>query len=1118
MPPAILLVLCIRILSVQPLRSDGNLIADPSFEITKPKDSAGRVFAKWEGWIFEGDCKFEVGLVAHSGKTSALLSCAAAGKIRINQPQELAPGRYRITAYLRGLDIATGQWNQTTEFMFNDKYMNLTKNGNFGWSRMTYVADLAAKTKTGPSFGLWAPGMLWIDDVSMTMVGNDVPVTPAPVIEKEESPIAPPGPLGPGVVHCPRCRYRNMPAWEKCYACGTRLATETKAAPAGPTVKPITSFESGNPFQPGEVTAAHATDGAKALRIDRGYTTMQAPQDWSGYDLLKIDTYTDSREPLPLTIEIHDSGTTDYWTRVNYNTVAPPGRATLVLPLKQIYVGEKSRPGRNLILNGITKLVFSIGDAPAPLFVDNLRLERDESGRKAFFDGLYAFDFGNGPLMDGFTAITPATLYNEGRGYGLRNAKIWRAFDVLEPDPLYEDFLSIEAGGLRVDVPNGKYRVFVNMDSPAGFWGEVQVYTERSVTAQGKTVVSEHQDLKSFLKKYFQFWDKDDLPAENVFDKYDRGHFSEKTFDVDVTNGHLDVDFQGQNWACSISAVVIFPVAKAAEGARFLQWVREKRRFYFDNAFKRVLHTATGDGLKPSAEDQRRGYVIFHRDYMRDLYYNDTPLRDEVGGSASGSAFAGQDEPVAIGVIPLKDLGVATVTASALSAPGGTIPASAIDVGYVSYRLSRVTLEGSVYAITPRYVMPRNRVAMPPGIAREFWMTVHTPAAAAAGVYAGHVTFTPQHGEAISMPIRFTVWKGSLDAVDIPAGPWGGRMGVPWMEGDPEAASIGAALTEKSLHLLRAAGFTMFSGVPYIPFHGFQGGKPVLDFAVADRQMATAREMGFLAVNTYGAGLQGLNLYGEDLDQMKAAGFQDYSVFVKAVFSAIEQHAKEKNWLPLYWNIGDEPSGDGLKGSIDNAAALRKAFPSGPPFFTIPTSLYGHAANEPHFVLAKTVHVANLNIHDEPGIRALLDQGGQWAFYNEGSRWTYGEYLYKAAREFHLKFRLAWHWNLVGGDPYYALDCREDDFAWANTNPEGQLVPSLEFVKISAGLTDYRYLITLARLAKEHAGTPPARAAEDLIARRMAAFRLGDRKREPRPEEWMAFRQAAAAAIVALRQ
>ena len=86
----------------------GNLIADPSFEMVKNRDQFGYVFAKWGGWNYEGDCSFEVGEAAHTGKTSALLACSSPGKIRIAQPQDLKPGRYRITAYIRGLDIGAG--------------------------------------------------------------------------------------------------------------------------------------------------------------------------------------------------------------------------------------------------------------------------------------------------------------------------------------------------------------------------------------------------------------------------------------------------------------------------------------------------------------------------------------------------------------------------------------------------------------------------------------------------------------------------------------------------------------------------------------------------------------------------------------------------------------------------------------------------------------------------------------------------------------------------------------------------------------------------------------------------------------------------------------------------
>ena len=100
-------------------------------------------------------------------------------------------------------------------------------------------------------------------------------------------------------------------------------------------------------------------------------------------------------------LRLTTSGRSDYWTRVNYGTLFPPGKSTLVLPLAQLYVGEKARPGRNLMLGGITRLVLSIGDKPhGPVYLDNIRLERDTETAGVLFDGLYAFDLGpsTGPL------------------------------------------------------------------------------------------------------------------------------------------------------------------------------------------------------------------------------------------------------------------------------------------------------------------------------------------------------------------------------------------------------------------------------------------------------------------------------------------------------------------------------------------------------------------------------------------------------------------------------------------------------------------------------------------------------------------------------------------------
>ncbi|HWH72130.1 MAG TPA: hypothetical protein VNT26_22395, partial [Candidatus Sulfotelmatobacter sp.] len=101
----------------------------------------------------------------------------------------------------------------------------------------------------------------------------------------------------------------------------------------------------------------------------------------------------------------------------------------------------------------------------------------------------------------------------------------------------------------------------------------------------------------------------------------------------------------------------------------------------------------------------------------------------------------------------------------------------------------------------------------------------------------------------------------------------------------------------------------------------------------------------------------------------------------------------------------------------------------------------------------------------------------------------------------------------------YALDCREDDYAWCNATPDGQLVPSIHFEQLRAGLNDYRHLLTLARLAKEKAGTPAAQAAEQLIATRLGAFKLGQREHDPLfgPADWQAQRRKVAEAIEALR-
>jgi len=784
---------------------------------------------------------------------------------------------------------------------------------------------------------------------------------------------------------------------------------------------------------------------------------------------------------------------------VNYTTVVPPGSSTLIIPTS-LYVGEKSRPGRPLMLGSITRMVFSVGEKPeTPLFVDNVRLERDTETAGVLFDGLWAFDVGpgSGPVMEGFALLDVSKRYSRGRGYGWKDARFWRTFDALQPEPLYQDFICVESGGLAIDVPNGKYHVFVNMDSPSGFWGEYQRYRRRALVLEG-VEHADTMDLDTFKQRYYRFWDTEDLPSENTFDKHRVPYFGEKRYDVEVSDGQLNIEFVGQNWGCCLSAIVVYPLTEAARGEQFLEFVKARRRFHFDNYFKRVLHRPPGKPLEASPADRDRGFLVFARDYMDDVYYNDHPLPGDRVRQLSGSAFAGELEPVTVSLLPLADLGTATLTVSPLRGPArASIPATAIDVGYVQYRVSPVTMEGSVYTISPRLIVPSNSVDMPKNVTRRFWLTVKVPADAAAGVYRGAVRIATERGGVHCVPLEFTVRKGTLDLIDVPAGPWGHTIDLPWAGG--EAARWNRSMAEKSLRKLREYGFTTASGLPVITYRGFREGKPDIDFSAGDAQMKMFRDAGFtMPVVTYCA-LAGLNTCYQDEAAMRAAGFNEYSQFIRSLFDAAQMHAETSNWLPVYWNIGDGPIGEDLTRSTQNAAAYHRAFPQGPPLFTAATSFRGSDAKDPHFALSKALHVANWNAHDEDSVNLLHRgegdrAGGDWAFYNVGNRWTYGVYMYKAARQFDMKFRLSWHWNVVAGDPYYALDCREDDYAWCNSSPDGELIPAVHFERLREGLDDYRRMLTLERLADKQRNTAAAREAKNLIAQILGTFQLGQRE------------------------
>ncbi|MBI3923779.1 MAG: hypothetical protein HY318_20325, partial [Armatimonadetes bacterium] len=853
-------------LFVPEARGQQNLLPDPSFELKQQKNQFGVPYAKWGGWIFEGASEFRNANLARTGDTCAEIVGSQGGKIRLYTPTvTVEPGRYRFSCYIRGLDVVGHPWNLSMDFNFvDDQYVGLKKIGTFGWTRLDFVKDVKEKKEVCARIGFWGPGRMWVDDAELVRVDEQVPVTEKPTLGPEEKPIEPPAALDAAkAVHCNDCGYRNMPAWGKCYACGTTLTAAAQKAERPPT-RLLISFEDGKaaPFDNGAAVEEHATDGKFSLRVDKNWASWDGAQDWTGYDFLKADVFNSLDQPAEVYVEVRDQGTTGYWTRVNYLTIVPQGASTLIMPA-DVYVGEKSRPGRPLDKARITRLVFSVGEAKAPIYFDNIRLERDLSDNVKV-PGLQAFDFtpGAAPPFPGFTAVTPATVYSSGRGFGLKNAQVWRAFDFLQPDPLYQTCICIEGGGFAADLPNGKYHVFVNVDSPSGFWGEYQVYRERVIKANGVEVVKDTMNLDSFLKRYFRFAEVEDTLLENTFDKYQRAYFNEKELDVEVTDGQLYLEFVGQNWAQCVSALVIYPSGQGELGRKYLDNLRERRRFYFDNYFKRVPPTGQRDSkgvipeFTPTPEEQAKGYAIFARDWMEDVHVNSFPRREEVTRSLSAFASAGELEPVVFSVYPLRDRGNVTVSVSDLVSKAGRIPAAAVQVGVVSHRLSRVTMEGTVYTIAPRLLMPRASAPLRKGTTTTFWLTLKAPKPVKAGAYKGTIKLAFADGKSEALALNVRLFATPLDEADVPVGPWGCDIPLPWYQED--VGDYGQAMYNKCLGKMREYGCTAFSGIPSLSVSGWKDGKPQIDFTEADRQMAAAKAAGFKMVVNYGSGIVGL--------------------------------------------------------------------------------------------------------------------------------------------------------------------------------------------------------------------------------------------------------------------
>jgi hypothetical protein len=843
----------------------------------------------------------------------------------------------------------------------------------------------------------------------------------------------------------------------------------------------------------------HATDGAKALQLEShapagNIRFFDFDHDWSKYDVLQIDVFSPNGEPLPVNGWVRaDDPKAGWFDRFNYERVLRPGMNILRLPVGGMSKGEGGK-----MLNTANIVGFNLAVPNATIVIDNVRLIRGTE--EIPVPGMKKFDFGpaNSAVMPGFTQISKSTAYSKGAGFGWQpGGSFGRDFDISEmlgrhrpADDLCRDFCQPVRATFSVDAPNGKYGVWLMLGPPGNGWGGM--FTHRTVTANGNVVVDEKYDLESFKKHEYEFQDVEDLPGDDLWEKYINTLFKPTVFDVEVKDGQLNLDFDshGEWWSAMVDGMVLWPKEQDTNAQRWLENLKQQRKEEYQSLHVEKAPAVQG-AYTPTAEETARGYVRFIHTVDKDIQVNAVPAPNEVKtASLKVRAAPGQYEDKCIGVYALKDCGKISISVSDLKGPNGaTVPASAVNTQVVRYKDSNFT---AVYTSIPKYLdtVPAEGVEAKPGVTRSFWLLFHVPVDAAAGEYKGTATLSFAGGAAAgkkdTVDVSLTVLPIKLAEVDFPMGMFMMAPTIEYAKFDPSGEVRWAAIKEMLVDA-KAHGITSVDPMIGMQLKKISNGKAEVNFAEMDRFMELAKAAGFThELLGYALDLGfGLKMPADYAGTAKNFGVARYEDVVKAYFDAVREHSKEKGWLPICFCTADEyvvhPGGNpellGAHHKILNENA--------PGFHFVPVdSMY--FTEHPDKAASYEKGLADIDtwgagIHSPKEAEIQKKNGHRLWLYNTGmNRFTFGTYMFFARKKYDVSGFFQWVYPGTGtyGNFYFASH-NEGHYGVTYPSTHGlRSTPTWE--RIRMGCNDHQYLETAWSLIQSanKAGKGQAEAKE----------------------------------------
>jgi hypothetical protein len=877
------------------------------------------------------------------------------------------------------------------------------------------------------------------------------------------------------------------------------------------------------------LSTEHVTHGAHSLRISANeyIFSNRLPGDWSGYDALEVDAFVEGDQPVSGSVLVADAAWQksggSYWNRHNGTFNLRPRANTISIPVNGLYRGEAGSRNNDIKSNIDPKQIVRFdlgfktrGAGPALIYLDHLRLTKESRP-----EGILAFDLGpaSQTVFPGFTAIGPGTVHGKnGATAGLKNAASdGYARDDVFPTRLYRDALAMDGQTLIVDVPAKEAKATWHgwvMFNDLGYWGgEQATFRTRKILANGQVVFTEDRGEAGPTDYLYRFERLEPRPGDALWPTYMAPLFTPRRFTCTPQGGRIELRFQADAGQSSkVAAVILYPDAIRADAEKWIEQVEARNRAEFES--RAVFIGGKDRAGEPPAEAREKGYWLGFPGLEQDVTFLDAPGAAE--GSMARAAARGQRVSFTFAVRPLKDFaGPVRLTATDLHSDAGSIQAGDIDLRYVHQGTIR-NFNDIAYTIGPDTVRPVDgaELGLAKALTRQFWITVHVPDDAKPGRYTSTVTLAAG-GLKIELPLTVDVQPFALDEPDFVMGYFGTDVPRPVRE------ARGAEAWRDLFRVLREAGMNSFSGGPGVRFSGLDASdNPRLDFAACDEFMRLAREAGFTKeVNAYGgpgmvSGLHDSYVIGETGRAWERKTDKPFPELLKIVWAAVRDHAKEQNWLPIAYEMTDEPR---VLATAEKQVELMRLYREHVPFVNIGGSYSVEWHKNTPLDLAtqeifKTLNWSSLNVQSETDLEKAREFGKSLYIYNQGrSRYSFGAYQWA---EMHkgIKGRMQWHLEALHGYQFFDLDGREPDTAMIRWGSHG-ILPTLALHRCREGADDLRYAVTLWNVAQKHKGTPAADEANKWLEGVSRQIGVGQNRR---PEGFMdeeAFRSECAERI-----